>query len=562
MKVRPSPSELLEEFARLMQLKGENPFKTRAFEKAAALLAGVPEAELKQRARDGTLTDLDGVGKGISEVLTEFLLQGRSTALVELQASIPQGMLELTRIPGLGPKKAQQLIEELGIESVRELEYACRENRLLKLKGFGEKLQQKILDAIAFLHSTEGQARLDEVLPGAEALADRVRRATGARVELTGEIRRRCEVVHAVELLVELSGKSAPKDSLQKRTDLERIIADASAKEPIPVEVKTNFADPQRWGYDWARTTAGEGHWKALGAPEAPGDSRTSVDEESFYRELGLPWVDPVLRETGEEVSRLREPGAGAFLEGLVTERSIQGVFHCHTTRSDGADSLEAMVEAAIARGYRYIGISDHSQTAFYAQGLKAAALKEQEREIRELQEKVDREHPGFRIFWGIESDILKDGSLDYPDSVLKRFDFVIASIHQRHELDRHTMTERIVQAIRNPRTRFIGHLTGRLLLGRRPYEIDIERIIAEAARHDVAIELNSHPQRLDIDWRWGPELRGRKALISINPDAHEVSGLDDTRYGVWMARKALMPAAQVVNTRPVEEVARWLARK
>jgi DNA polymerase (family 10) len=394
----------------------------------------------------------------------------------------------------------------------------------------------------------------------AEALAERVRKATGARVELTGEIRRRCEVVHAVELLVEVAGD---RSRAKKTSELELAIAEASAKEPLKVEVKSSFADPKHWGYEWARTTAGEGHWKALGSPESTEGPRDSSDEESFYRELGLPWIDPVLRETGEELDLARRTTEGkSGLSGLVTEASIQGVFHCHTTRSDGADSLEAMVQAAIARGYRYIGISDHSQTAFYAQGLKSAALKEQEREIRELQEKVDRTHPGFRIFWGIESDILKDGSLDYPDAVLKRFDFVIASIHQRHELDRHTMTERIVQAIRNPSTRFIGHLTGRLLLGRRPYEIDIERIIAEAARHDVAIELNSHPQRLDIDWRWGAELRKRSTMISINPDAHEVAGLDDTRYGVWMARKALMPESLVLNSRPVEEVARWLARR
>jgi DNA polymerase (family 10) len=541
MEAPQTPAELLQEIARLMQLKGENPFKTRAFEKAAAIVAALPETELMQRSRDGTLTELAGIGKGISEVLAEFLLRKKSSALEELVASIPKGLLELTQISGLGPKKAQQLIDELGIESVRELEYACRENRLLKLKGFGQKLQQKLLDAITFLRSSEGQARLDEVLGPAEELVKKLRDALGARVELAGAIRRRCEVLRSVELLIE-AGVAESK------------LTGLLAENPLKLDVKYSFADPKHWGYEWAQATAGQGHWKALGSLSP---TRADLTEEAFYASRGFPFIDPVIRETGEELALTQEN-----LDALVTEQAIQGVFHCHTDRSDGAATLEQMVEAALERGYKYIGISDHSRTAFYAHGLDLEELKKQEREIRELQEKLDQKKSGIRIFWGIESDILKDGSLDYPDSVLKRFDFVIASIHQRHELDRHTMTERIVQAIRHPATRFVGHLTGRLLLGRRAYDIDIERIIEEAVRHDVAIELNSHPQRLDIDWRWGGELRRQGALISVNPDAHEVAGLDDTRYGIWMARKALMPASSVINTLSVDQVAKWLARK
>ncbi len=536
-----SAVQILEEIAHLMQLAGENPFKTRAFEKAAELLSSHDEADLRARARAGTLTELSGIGKGISEVLTEFLVHGRSTARDELKAGLPAGLLELTTIPGLGPKKALQLIEELGIESVRELEYACKENRLLKLKGFGVKLQQKILDSIAFLHSTEGQARLDQLLEPAEKLARELAKATGLRVELTGALRRRCEVVDAVELLIE-AGAEAKK--------VEAVLA----KHPLPVKVTKSFADPKQWGYQWARTTAGEGHWKALGSPQAP-SGKSALTEDSFYESCKMPLIEPVMRETGEEL-KLKSLG------DVVTQQKIRGVFHCHTTRSDGAATLEEMVEAAIGRGYQYLGISDHSQTAFYAQGLKADALKEQEKEIRTLQEKISKKHPSFRIFWGIESDILQDGSLDYPDSVLKRFDFVIASIHQRFKADKEIMTERILSAIRNPYTRFVGHLTGRLLLGRKAYEIDIEKIIREAAAHDVAIELNAHPQRLDIDWRWGPELRKRGTMISINPDAHEIAGLDDTRYGVWMAQKALMPDSLVLNTRGAEQVQKWLARK
>jgi len=548
MALQLTPVQLLEEIAHLMTLKGENPFKTRAFEKAAGLLGEVEVADLKARARAGTLTELEGIGKGISEVLTEFLLHGKCSALEDLKASLPKGLLELTRIPGLGPKKAMQLIEELGIESVRELEYACKENRLLKLKGFGVKLQHKIMESIAFLHSTEGQARLDEVLKPAEELVVLLARELGVEVALTGAIRRRCEVLESVELLVEAG---------VEKKKLESLLAKAALKIPF----QTIFADPKRWGYELARTTATSAHWDALKSPPAP-SGKAAQSEPAFYEHCGLPWIDPVLRETGEEVRLAGAKGGGSSMAEIVSEKKIQGVFHCHTTRSDGAASLEEMVEAARARGYKYLGISDHSQTAFYAQGLKNDAVKEQEKEVRTLQEKLDKKGADFRIFWGIESDILQDGSLDYPDSVLKRFDFVIASIHQRFSADKETMTERIIQAIRNPYTRFIGHLTGRLLLGRKAYDIDIPKIIAEAAKHDVAIELNAHPQRLDIDWRWGPELRSSGTMISVNPDAHEMVGLDDTRYGVWMAEKALMPARQVVNTRSADEVARWLARK
>lgn len=551
---------LLEEMARLMSLKGENVFKVRAFEKAAGLLAG--RDDLHKRARAGTLTELDGIGKGIAEVLGEFLLTGESKIRQELESSLPEGLLELVQIPGLGPKKALVLIEQFEIRSVRELEYACKENRLLKIKGFGPKLQEKILESIRFLQSTAGQARLDQVLGPSEALASALSQRLKSRVELTGAIRRRREVVDSIDLLIEaesgdLDAKGQPLSPLLKQVAAALVEAKQSSfPAGIAVPVNLHFASRARWGFELARTTATAEHWQALGNPLAsdiePGGS--DPNEESFYRSLKLPLIEPVMRETGEEVALARS----GTLADVVTREQIQGVFHLHTTRSDGTNTLEEMIVAARDRGYRYIGVSDHSQSAFYAQGLKEEALKEQETELRRLQEK----YPEVRIFWGIESDILADGSLDYPDEVLKRFDFVIASIHSRFQMDRDTMTERIIQAIRNPRTRFIGHLTGRLLLGRKGYELDIERVIREAAKYDVAIELNAHPQRLDIDWRFGPRLRASGTKVSVNPDAHEIAGYDDTLYGAWMAQKALLPEALVVNAWEVKQVESWLTRK
>lgn len=528
--------ELLDEIRRLMQLKGENPFKVRAYERAIDVISG--RDDLEKRAKNGTLTELAGIGKGISDVLTEFFRTGKSSALDDLKAGLPPGLVELTEIPGLGPKKAMVLIEELGIQTVGELEYACRENRLLKLKGFGEKLQAKILEGIRFRKGTQGLQRLDEALEIAERVGEELKELMGDHeVSETGELRRRLEVLSKLEFLVE-DGTKAKKvvEKFRKKTDA-----------VLPIEI--HLVPKEKFGYELARTSASEAHWKALGAPEPFAAS----DEKSFYKKLSIEWISPELRETGEEVALAK---AGK-IDSVLGWKEVQGIFHNHTTRSDGMATLEEMVLEAKKQGYRYIGVSDHSQSAFYASGLKEDVLKSQEKEIRAVQEK----HPEIRIFWGIESDILADGSLDYPDSVLKKFDFVVASIHSRFKMEREAMTDRILEAIRNPYTRFLGHATGRLLLGRKGYDLHMEKVIAEAAKHDVAIELNANPHRLDIDWRWGPELRKNKTKISVNPDAHASDEISHTRYGVIMARKALMPTSLVINTQPVKEVEAWLKR-
>lgn len=543
-----SAISLLEEIRRLMEVRGENVFKVRAFEKAQASLAEVPN--LHERAKAGTLMEIPGIGKGISEVLTEFLLKGTSKVRDELQTSLPEGLLELTAVPGVGPKKAMHLIEELGIHSVAELEYACKENRLLKLKGFGDKIQYKILEGIAFQKNVAGQCRLSEAFELAEKLLPRLVEACGgkggARVCETGALRRRMETLSSLEFLIEATGTMTTR-AQQKR--LEQIIAEFRRETGSSLGVELYYAQPDSFGYELARTTATPQHWKALDSPDSF-DART---EEEFFEKLKLAFIPPEARETGEEVAMARMGG----LSELLAWDGIRGVFHNHTTRSDGSATLEQMVVGAKKLGYEYIGISDHSQSAFYAQGLKQPELLAQEREVRELQNK----HPEIRVFWGIESDILADGSLDYETSVLKRFDFVVASIHSRFKMDREAMTDRILTAIRNPATRFLGHATGRLLLGRKGYEVDMERVIVEAAKHDVAIEINANPQRLDIDWRWGPQLRKSHTPVSVNPDAHEVAGLEDTRYGIAMARKALLPTSLVVNSRGADEVEKWLKR-
>ena len=445
----PTPAaalELLEEIRRLMALNGENIFKVRAFEKAQQSLSGVED--LAERARAGTLTEIPGIGKGISEVLTEFLLHGTSHARDELAASLPEGLVELTAVPGLGPKKALQLIEELGIHSVSELEYACKENRLLKLKGFGDKLQAKILEGLAFQKGAAGFQRLDTAFALAEQVLPALT-ALGGRACETGALRRRLETMSSLDFLIE--------EGAAQRAQYERAAAAAMERAGIRLPVVLHFAPRARFGYELARTTGTPEHWKALGSPAA----FDAAEEADFFERLGLPAIPPEARETGEEVALAKAGKIGS----LLPWDGVRGVFHNHTTRSDGSATLEQMVVAAKKLGYAYIGISDHSQSAFYAQGLKVPDLLTQEREVREVQEK----HPEIRVFWGIESDILADGSLDYEPSVLKRFDFVIASIHSRFKADREAMTDRIVGGDPQiPATRFLGHATGACCWGAR----------------------------------------------------------------------------------------------
>lgn len=538
----PEIMEMLSEISRLMQLKGENQFKIRAFDKAIETLND--RTDLKERAQAGTLTELPGIGKGIEAVLIDYLLHGRTTARDQLRDSLPVGLIELTSVPGLGPKKALSLIEGLGIHSVAELEYACRENRLLKLKGFGAKIQQKILEGILFQNSNAGLQKYSEVEALVSQFLEQLRATfPGVKISETGLLRRKLETLSSLEFLIEKK-----KDQVSS-TQIQNWIEQFRAKHPGTLPIQFLLSTSQQWGYDLAKSTGSSLHWKTLGDPHA----FSAETEEAFYEHLNLPWIPPEMRETGEEVHLAR----AGDLSRVLSWNGIRGVFHNHTTRSDGAHSLEQMVSAAEKLGYEYIGISDHSQTAFYAQGLKVDDLDAQEKEIREVQER----HPGIRVFWGIESDILADGSLDYDSDTLKRFDFVIASVHSRFQMDQKAMTQRILTAIRNPYTRFIGHVTGRLLLGRHGYDLEMEAVLKEAAQHDVAVELNSNPARLDIDWRWGSSMRRENTLTSINPDAHEMAGLSDIRHGITMARKGLLLTDQVINSRSPEKVEKWLKR-
>lgn len=525
--------DLLNEIAELMKLNSENPFKIRAFERGAESIANVQD--LKKRALDGTLTEIEGIGKGIAETLTEFLLKDKSTQRDELRAKLPEGLLELTQVPGLGPKKALAIIDTLGIRTLAELEYACKENRLIHLKGFGEKVQAKVLEGVAFIRANSGSARLDIAETYAEDfLAAFKKEFPKVRIERAGELERRHEIVRSIEFIAE--APSAEK--------FEAFSKNYSKKHPSPAPLAIHSAKSDAFDSKWLELSASEEWLKAL---------KERTKKNAALEKKALSISHDLL-----ETASMLDSALDGKLDSLVTEKDIKGIFHVHTTRSDGSGTLDEMVVAAKKLGYSYIGITDHSQSAFYARGLKTADLKAQRDEI----ESERKKHRDVTLLWGIESDILADGGLDYTEKQLGEFDFVIASIHSRFQMNADEMTTRLLKAISNPYTTMLGHLTGRLLLGRPAYSFDIEKIVRACAKHDVAIEINSHPARLDIDWRHGGLLSKHGVKVAINPDAHEASGLNDTRFGVTVARKAMLDQKQIINTWSASEVAAWFKKR
>ena len=494
-------AEILGQMAFLAELRDENPFKVRALANSANIIGELPKS-LSELIETGEIKKIPGVGKGTQAIVAEFVSSGKVSELEELKKGFPDGLLELREVRGLGPRKIKQLYSDLGIASLAELEYACQENRLLDLKGFGEKTQSSILKNIKALQGYKGKVILPVALAEAEELKEALEKEKGiSRAEITGAVRRHDEIVGELELLV--SGKGAEA---------------ALGKEGFVPE-----------GGAFTKTT------------ERGMKARVRVAPEKSF--------DSVWEETSGEIPSGRN---------LVEETDIKGVFHLHTTWSDGKNTLEEMVKAAEELGYEYLGVSDHSQTAFYAHGLDEKRVLEQKEEIA----KVQKKYPSVKIFHGIESDILADGSLDYPKSFLKSFDFVIASVHGQMKMKRDDMTRRICRALENPATTWLGHLTGRILLGREAYDFDLDEVLKCAAANGKSIELNANPYRLDVDWRLLPRLVKMGIGVGIFPDAHSAGGLTDTKYGVWMARKAGLHKGDIQNTKTRAEMEKWLEKR
>ena len=564
---------ILQQMADIVEVESDNPFRSRSFRGAARALDGLT-GDFADLVESGSLSELKGIGKSIASVVEELYFTGTSSRYEELLDAVPVGVRELLRVPGLGPKKVRALWKDLEIETVDECVEACESGRVQQISGFGAKSQQKILDGIEYLRSVSNRF----LLPEAEACAAVLVAALGEldvvqRIEVAGSYRRRRETVKDIDLLVSTEDPTAVAERFLSVDLVAGVIASGSTK--VSVRLANGMAadlrlvSDEEFPFALAYFTGSKEHNTVLRARAKSGGLKLNEyglfrdgddasirceAEEDIYRELGLPWILPELRENRGEIERAE---AGEDV-ALVQEADVRGVIHLHTTYSDGKRTLREMAEAAKERGYSYIGVTDHSQSAFYAGGLDAEAIARQHEEIDALDGELD----GVRIFKGIESDIRADGSLDYDDAVLETFDFVIASLHSSLSQSREEMTARVLRAIENPFTTMVGHLTARLLLRREEVALDIDAVLARAAELGVVLEINANPRRLDLDWRHGPRARELGLLTSINPDAHDIPGIDDIRYGVGIARKACFEAERVVNTFDADGFAEFIARR
>ena len=565
-------AELFLEIGEWLELKGDNPFKIRAYESAARVFEQLEE-DPAALARNGKLEELPGVGKAIAAKALEFFETGRIAYHDELRSSIPAVLFELVKIPGLGAKKARLIYEKLGVQSIGELEYACKENRLVELPGFGAKTQAKILAGIESLRRFQGRTLISEALPAAEEIAAYLAKLPGVTaVAVAGSIRRRRETVGDVDIVAGGDEQAPVMQAVTAMPSVLSVIAQGPTKTSVTLRnglnVDVRLVTPAQYPSALHHFTGSKEHNVALrglaremglkiseyGVERSDGSIVLVEDEAALYRLLGLDFIEPELREGGDEIAAARE----RRLPRLLREDEIRGAFHLHTTKSDGRATVEQLAAAAQHRGWSYLGISDHSRTAFYAGGLKPEAVREQLREIAEY----NAAHPEFRIFAGIESDILPDGSLDYNEEILAEFDFVIGSVHSSFNMAEAAMTERIATAMRNPVLTMLGHPTGRLLLARDAYAVDLNEIIRVAAATRTILEINASPYRLDLDWRWCRQAKTAGVILAINPDAHSVEELAVVSYGVGIARKGWLEAADILNTRPAAEVSALLSRK
>jgi DNA polymerase (family X) len=529
------------QLADLMELHGENPFKIKSYANAGRQLKGIdiPLAELDIP----NLETIPGVGKAIAEKIHTLVQTGDLPILRKYLDITPPGVVEILQIKGMGPKKIAQLWHELGIESPGELYYACLENRLTLLSGFGEKTQANILQSVSYVLENTGRqlfARAEKKwLQQKEGLSS----ILGEKVQFypTGAYLRRDITLKEIDVLV--SGMSmadlaeqliAANRNIQQTED--QIILMEAAH--LPVNLK--LVAPDEIEMQLFRSSATEEH-KAFVQARVSTDWTQFSSEAALYRAANLPVFPPEWRH--EHPEWLNEPEK--MLAGLIDEPHIKGVVHAHTTASDGSASLEALAQHCQQMGYTYLVVTDHSQSASYAGGLSPERVLDQ----HALVDRLNASMTGFKIFKGIESDILNEGRLDYEDDILKTFDVVIASVHSVLNMDSERATQRLIKAIENPYTHILGHMTGRLLLSRRGYQPDHRRIIDACAANGVSIELNANPHRLDIDWEWIPYCREKGVLISINPDAHSLSGVGDIRYGVLAARKAGLQVEECLNS-------------
>jgi len=570
---------ILNDIGTALELKGENPFKVRSYYNAARNIETIGE-DISLLAREDRLKDIPGVGESISEKIKELVTTGRMKYYEDLEKELPEGLFEMLRIPGLGPKKIKALWDELGITNLAALEYACHENRIAALPHFGERSQEKILEGIAFVKKAQGRYISSEIRAQAEALYDALKKDKNAiRISIAGSIRRRCETSKDIDILV---SSKKPEETGKKFASLPQVATiTAQGETKVSVILKTNVAsdlrivDDKQFPYALHHFTGSKEHNVAMrGRAEkkfgmkmneyglfAVGKGKGGEDklipckdETEIFRKLGLAYIEPELRENMGEI----EAAEKGKLPKLIEGKDVRGVIHVHTEHSDGLGTIKEIAEACIKMGYEYLGVADHSATATYANGISEARLPEQHKQIDALNRKLK----GFKIFKSAEVDILSDGSLDYSKAALKSFDFVIAAVHARMPNKELEMTKAVIKALENPFVSMLGHPTGRLLLSREPFKVNIEKVIDACAANGVVMEINANPQRLDLDWRYIKRAIEKGVKFCICPDAHHIDDIRDIRYGVATARKGWATKADVINCLPAAKFLPALTRK
>ncbi len=544
-------------YVSLMELHEENPFKVKSIQNAVFSLEKI-DTPLKT-LQAGEIEKLEGIGKSVSAKIADLITKGSFDELDELAGKTPLGIISMLDIKGLGPKKIRTIWKELDIAGPDELLKACEENRISQLKGFGEKTQEAIRQVLVFANKQRGLFLYAEL----EATAERIETdlksiLPGTAISLSGEIRRRMEVISLIQFV---AGTDEPASALSALREIPYLEKDHALSSPFiwrgaekrsSVQVEIRFYSHEEFHKKVFLHSLNPRHLTLKNNEGIViGDylrKNAFVSEETFYKELGMQYIAPETREGMSEVAKARQYSLPTLLE----TKDLKGILHNHSTYSDGIHTLEQMAIHCQQLGYEYLGISDHSKSAFYANGLQENRIMEQHAEIDQLNERL---FP-FKIFKGIESDILSDGALDYPDRVLASFDFIVASIHSNLKMTQEKATRRLLTAIENPYTTMLGHPTGRLLLRREGYPIDHKAIIDACVSHNVVIEINANPYRLDMDWRHVLYAIEKGAWISINPDAHSMAEYDNMKYGVLVGRKAGLGAGQTFNALSVEQVA------
>ncbi|MEM1219114.1 MAG: PHP domain-containing protein [Bacteroidota bacterium] len=534
----------------IMELHGENPYKIRSYQNAYLTLRKLPES--LREMTDEQIGKIKGVGNAISAKIRELLDTGDLQTLQKYRDQTPEGVQEMLQIKGFGPKKIRVIWKDLGAETIGELLYAVNENRLVELKGFGAKTQEDLRKKLEYFQKSRNQFHYASLEAEAERLLDAFSQILKpARVAYTGALHRQNPILTHIELITDAQGdlESAVADLLGEGNWTDRQIWEGSSSEGLPLRIVRVPAD------DWVSAQfehSATSEFLHSFQAKLPADQWGSVEsEEDLFTKAGLAYIPPALRESEDWIER-------GVIPQLVQEEDIKGVVHAHSTYSYGLNSLREMAEASRSLGYEYLGITDHSKAAFYANGLQVERVYQQMEEIDQL----NTEWTDFKIFKGIECDILNDGSLDYDEEVLQAFDFIIASVHTNLRMDEEKATSRIIKAVENPYTTILGHPTGRLLLSRPGYPLDHQRVIDACAARGVAIELNANPYRLDLDWHWIDYALGKGVLISVNPDAHSIGGIKDIHFGILAAQKGGLTAETCLNAKNTNDFTTWIEKK